>query len=491
MEFILSSPLRVLFATSEAHPLMKTGGLGDVSGSLPGALRALGVDVRIVMPAYADTLARLPSWQAASELNVEPFGRCRLLETKLPGNGVPVYLVEHPLFSERPGNPYNTHDGHAWPDNAERFTLFSRACERIALNQAGIGWQPDIVHANDWQSGLLLALLQLHPHGPARLTTIHNLAYQGVFDRATFERLGLPWALWQPNGVEHWGEMNCLKAGINAARFITTVSPSYAREIQTPAFGNGLDGLLRHRQADVVGILNGIDPHEWDPSCDRHLPCNYDAGSLEGKLANKRSLQAELGLEMDDDVLLVGIVGRMTEQKGLDLVLHAAEDVFDMPVQLAVLGSGDKALEAGYMQLAERFPGRAGVRLGYNEALAHLIEAGSDVFLMPSRFEPCGLNQMYSLRYGTPPIVHGVGGLNDTVVDITPETLADGTANGIVMRHLDAGAIHWAIGHALRHFHDKPTWQAILRAGMHGDFSWEKSACQYIDLYRHMLDERG
>lgn len=488
----LNPSLRILFTTSEAHPLMKTGGLGDVSGSLPSALRALGADVRLIMPAYADTLARLPACcPPLSELHLEPFGPCRILETILPDSDVPVLLVEHPLFSSRPGNPYNTTDGHAWPDNAERFTLFCRACELIALDRAGIGWQPDIVHANDWQSGLLLALLQLHPHSPARLITIHNLAYQGVFDRATFERLGLPWELWQPHGVEHWGEMNFLKAGINGARFITTVSPSYAREIQTPPFGNGLDGLLRHRQADVVGILNGINPREWDPVHDPALPHNYDAEHLDAKRENKRALQAELGLAQDDDALLIGIIGRMTEQKGLDLVLQAADSVLAMPVQMAVLGSGDKALEMRFMELMGRHPGRVSVHPGYNEGLAHRIEAGSDAFLMPSRFEPCGMNQMYSLRYGTLPIVHGVGGLNDTVVDITPETLADGTANGIVMRYLDAPAIFWAVGQALGHFRDKARWHALQRTGMRCDFSWEKSAGQYLELYRRMLAERG
>jgi len=484
--------LRILFATSEAHPLMKTGGLGDVSGSLPSALRAQGADVRLIMPAYADTLARLSAWHPLSELHVEPFGACRILETILPGSDVPVLLVAHPLFSARHGNPYNTTDGHAWPDNAERFTLFNRVCEQFALDASlSNGWQPDIVHANDWPSGLLLALLQLHPHSPARLITIHNLAYQGVFDRATFERLRLPWTLWQPHGVEHWGEMNFLKAGINGARFITTVSPSYAREIQTPPFGNGLDGLLRHRQADVIGILNGIDLHEWDPAHDPYLPHNYDAEHLDAKRENKRVLQTELGLAPDDNALLIGVIGRMTEQKGLDLVLQAADSLLAMPVQMAVLGSGDKALEMRFMHLMERYPGRVSVYLGYNEGLAHRIEAGSDIFLMPSRFEPCGLNQMYSLRYGTPPIVHGVGGLNDTVVDITPETLAEGTANGIVMRYLDAPAIIWAVGQALGHFRDQARWQAIQRAGMKCDFSWENSARQYIELYRRMMAERA
>lgn len=486
---VVNLPLRVLFVTSEVHPLMKTGGLGDVSGSLPRALHSLGVDVRILMPAYADTLARLKAWQVQSKLQLPPFGRCRLLQSHLSESEVPLLLVEHPLFSDRPGNPYNTPDGHAWPDNAERFTLFCRAAEAIALQRAELDWSPSIVHANDWQSGLLLALLKLHPQAPARLLTIHNLAYQGVFSRSTFEHLGLPWALWQPDGVEHWGEMNFLKGGINGARWITTVSPSYAREIQTPHLGHGLDGLLHHRQADVVGILNGIDLEEWDPAHDPALIQPYDAEHLEGKTANKRALQETLGLVQDETALLIGIIGRMTEQKGQDLVLDAADGLLAMPVQLAVLGSGDKGLEYRFTELAQRYPGRVGVRLGYDELLAHRIEAGSDVFLMPSRFEPCGLNQMYSLRYGTVPIVHGIGGLNDTVIDITPENLALGIANGIIMRHLDVPAIHWAVGEALRHFQDKARWRTLQQAGMRCDFSWTQSARQYRALYQRMLAE--
>lgn len=470
---------------------MKTGGLGDVSSSLPQALCALGVDVRIVMPAYADTLARLQTWRPRSELFIPPFGRFTLLEALLPRSEVPLLLVDHPLFSERTGNPYNASTGHAWPDNAERFALFSRACERIALNQASLEWQPDLVHANDWQSGLLLALLkEQQSSAPPSLITIHNLAYQGVFDHASFTAMQLPANLWQPHGVEHWGEMNCLKAGINGARFVTTVSPTYAREIQTPAFGNGLDGLLRERQNDVVGILNGIDVEEWDPAHDPTLPHGFDADHLADKLHNKRALQHELGLEEDDQALLVGLIGRMAEQKGLDMVLKVADALMDLPIQIAVLGSGDKALETGFLDWMDRYPGRVSVRIGYSEGLAHRIEAGSDAFLMPSRFEPCGLNQMYSLRYGTPPIVHGVGGLKDTVVDTYDATLADNSANGFVMQHLDAHAILWGVGRAVEYFNQPKLWQAIQRNGMATDFSWKKSALQYLALYQRMLDER-
>ncbi|MGD9888631.1 MAG: glycogen synthase GlgA [Halothiobacillaceae bacterium] len=476
--------MRVLFATSEIHPLMKTGGLADVSASLPHALFELGVDIRLVMPAYADTLARLKAWQVVSELNLGIFGHARLLRSQIPNSPVPLYLIEHPSFSTRQGNPYNDASGHAWPDNAERFTLFCRASEMLALNQAMLDWQPDIVHGNDWQTGLLLALLHENPRAPQSLITIHNLAYQGVFSRATFDALGLPASLWRPDAIEHWGEMNCLKAGLNAAHKIATVSPSYAREIQTPAFGAGLDGLLRARQADVVGMVNGIDMDEWNPASDAHLAAPYSLDTLQNKVLNKHALQAEMGLNHHADAMLIGMVGRMTEQKGLDVVLEAADAIMQMPVQLAILGGGDATLEAAFQALMQRYPGRISVRLGYNEGLAHRIEAGSDVFLMPSRFEPCGLNQLYSLRYGTPPIVHGVGGLNDTVIDTYTATLADGRANGFVMRNLDVPAIVWGVGRALEFYRQPAIWQSIQRHGMSQDFSWTQSARQYLDIYQ-------
>ncbi len=478
--------MRVLFATSEIHPLMKTGGLADVSASLPQALFELGVDIRLVMPAYADTLARLKAWQVVSELNLGLFGHARLLQSHLPGSRVPLFLIEHPSFSTRTGNPYNDSTGHAWPDNAERFTLFCRACEMLALNQAMLDWQPDIVHGNDWQTGILLALLRDNPQSPPSLITIHNLAYQGVFNRATFDALGLPQNLWRSDALEHWGDMNCLKAGLNAARKIATVSPSYAREIQTPAFGNGLDGLLRQRHADVLGMVNGIDIDEWNPATDPHLAANYTLDNMEHKALNKLALQREMGLEIDTEAMLIGMVGRMTEQKGLDVVLAAADQIMQRPVQLAMLGGGDARLEAAFQALMQRHPGRVSVRLGYDEGLAHRIEAGSDVFLMPSRFEPCGLNQLYSLRYGTPPIVHGVGGLNDTVIDTFEATLADGSANGFVMRNLDVPAILWGVSRALEFFQQPKVWATLQAVGMTQDFSWSASAQRYLDIYHQL-----
>lgn len=478
--------MRVLFATSEIHPLMKTGGLADVSASLPHALFERDVDIRLVMPAYADTLTRLKSWQVMSELNLGAFGMARLLRSKMPDSPVPLYLIEHPDFSTRSGNPYNDTTGHAWPDNAERFTLFSRACEMLALNQAMLDWQPDIVHGNDWQTGILLSLLRENPLAPPSLITIHNLAYQGVFSRTTFDQLELPQTLWRPDAIEHWGEMNCLKAGLNAARKIATVSPTYAHEIQTPAFGAGLDGLLRDRQADVVGMVNGIDMEAWNPANDPYLAAPYDLDTLQDKALNKLALQSEMGLTTDADALLIGMVGRMAEQKGLDVVLAAADRMMQLPVQLAILGGGEQSLETGFKTVMQRYPGRVSVHLGYNEGLAHRIEAGSDVFLMPSRFEPCGLNQLYSLRYGTPPIVHGVGGLNDTVVDTYAGTLADGTANGFVMRNLDVNAILWGVGRALEFYQQPEVWKTLQAHGMIQDFGWGAGAQHYLELYQEL-----
>ena len=483
--------MRVLFATSEIFPLMKTGGLADVSASLPQALNELGVDIRLVMPAYADTLQRLKAWSVISELNLGAFGNARLVQSRMPNSPVPLYLIEHPVFSERAGNPYNDVTGHAWPDNAERFTLFSRACEMLALNQTMLDWQPDIVHGNDWQTGVLLALLRDNPQAPPSLVTIHNLAYQGVFSRASFDTLGLPQNLWRADALEHWGEMNCLKAGINAARKIATVSPGYAREIQTPAFGAGLDGLLRYRHADVVGMVNGIDLEDWNPATDRYLAAPFDLEHLQDKALNKLALQSEMGLDTDADALLIGMVGRMAEQKGLDVVLAAADQIMQLPVQLVILGGGDQVLETGFKAVMQRYPGRVSVRLGYNEGLAHRIEAGSDVFLMPSRFEPCGLNQLYSLRYGTLPIVHGVGGLNDTVIDTWEQTLADGTANGFVMRNLDVQAMLWGIGRALEFFHQPKIWQTLQAHGMTQDFSWAGSAQRYLEIYQELVQPQA
>ncbi|MGC9456739.1 MAG: glycogen synthase GlgA [Halothiobacillaceae bacterium] len=476
--------MNILFVTSEAYPLIKTGGLADVSGALPRSLASLGQQVRVVLPMYADlALSEEPPVVATLEVSGQ---QVRLRETRLGDSDVPVWLVDHPMFSARHGNPYMGPDGNPWHDNPERFALFCRVAARLAIDDAGLAWTADIVHCNDWQSGLVPVLLSSQDR-PSCIMTLHNLAYQGVFDRATFERLGLPWSLWHADALEYWGNMSMLKGGIVFSRFITAVSPTYAREIQTPTFGYGLDGLLQARASDVIGILNGIDERAWNPATDPHLVQGYDVDSLDGKRDNKAALQAELGLPVDDEVMLVGHIGRLVDQKGIDLLLGAIPRLMHLPLQFAILGSGESRHEHALRGLAARYPDKIGVFIGYDEALAHRIEAGSDWFVMPSRFEPCGLNQLYSLRYGTPPIVHKTGGLADTVVHADADTIREGRATGLVMEHLDRHAIEWAIGTALQYYHVSETYRGIQQAAMSRRFDWENSARQYIELYERSL----
>ncbi len=477
--------MKILFVSSEAHPLIKTGGLADVSGALPAALRALGHDVRIVMPAYRAVLDRIDDAAPAGKLKLpgaaQPLG---LLRTALPGSGVPVYLVDAPHFFDRPGNPYLASDRDDWPDNAPRFFLLCQVAAEIACNRAGLRWRPEVVHCNDWQSGLVPVLLADQARRPATVFTIHNLAYQGLFPRATLEALGLKPELWAVDGLEFHGQLSFIKGGIAFADAVTTVSPTYAREICAPQFGHGLDGLLRHRAADLHGILNGADYALWDPARDTHIEANYDAKRLTGKARCKSALQVELGLEAGQLPLLVH-VGRLVAQKGADLIAEAvAAFGARPPFQLAVLGSGEALLEAALLTLAQAHPGRIAVTIGYDEGLAHRLEAGGDVFLMPSRFEPCGLNQIYSLRYGTVPVVHRTGGLADTVIDAMEHTVRGGIATGFVLDQPYAFDLQTAISRALGMFARPREWRALMRTDMAQDFSWQASARQYARLYR-------
>ena len=478
--------LSVLFATSEAYPLIKTGGLADVSGALPAALIELGVDVRVVLPRYGD-LALREDQTTEHVARVDVLGQpVDILQTAMPDSGVTVYLVDHPTFSARQGNPYMGPDGNSWHDNPDRFALFARAAVALATGEVDPDWHPDVVHANDWQTGLIPALL--HSADSIRTVfTLHNLAYQGVFDRSTFERLGLPWSLWRPDGLEFWGNMSFIKGGIVFSDRITTVSPNYAREIQTPEFGYGLDGLLRHRSDALVGILNGIGS-DWDPQNDPALITPYSADDLAGKAKNKAALQKELGLPVRDDVPLIVHVGRLVEQKGTDLLTQALSMLGQRDVQFACLGSGEARFEQALRARAEADPERIAVRIGYDEGLAHRIEGGGDAFIMPSRFEPCGLNQLYSLKYGTVPVVHRVGGLADTVTPITPATLDDGTATGVVMDHLDINAILWSFDTFASLFEQPEQLEAVRRRAMAQRYDWDASARSYLALYRQVTD---
>jgi starch synthase len=479
--------MKVLFAASEIAPWVKTGGLGDVAAALPPALRSLGCDVRVLVPRYPALRAALPD---ATHLVHLPA-----LAEQLPT--ADLYLAEHgelsfvlldcpPLF-DRPGNPYLGPDGHDWLDNHLRFGLLSRVAARLAGGASPLDWRPDVLHCHDWQTGLAPYYLRFYePAGAASIMTIHNLAFQGTFAPQFLDELALTGADWHIDGVEYYGYLSFLKAGLRHADALTTVSPTYAREIQTAAEGMGMQGLLQTRRAQLTGILNGIEDTVWNPALDPHIEAHYDRDHLDAKRRNKVALQREMGLAERDDCPLFGVVSRLTHQKGLDLVAEIGAALVGLPAQLAVLGSGDKALEAAFLALAEEHPGQVAVKIGYSDPLAHRIEAGADCFLMPSRFEPCGLNQMYSLAYGTPPLVRATGGLADTVIDYSPAALADGSANGFVCHPATADAILGSVRLAAAIWQDKASWRQLQRNAMAGDFRWAGPARQYLDLYKSL-----
>jgi len=484
--------MKILFTASEAYPLVKTGGLGDVIHSLPRALQALGAEVRVVLPAYRLVLEQMESLRIAGWLQVQGAGRrheVRILEAGSRHLGVPLLLVDAPLLFDRPGNPYLHPDGYNWHDNAERFTVFSRAVARLAADGSLLDWRPDVVHCHDWQAGLVPAFLSLDSRAPASVFTIHNLSYAGIFSHQEFEQLALPKAWWSPDAIEFFGNFSMLKAGVVFSDHVTTVSPTYAEEIQTPAFGYGFDGVLRAMRHKLSGILNGIDTEIWNPATDPYLPSHYSARHryLAGKRDNKKALLEQLGAEADEAALeapLLGFIGRLVEQKGIDLLLEAIPALLAHPgVRLVVLGSGESRFESALRELAAIHPGQLLLTLGYSEELAHRIEAGCDLFLMPSRFEPCGLNQLYSLRYGTPPVVHAVGGLADTVVDATRENLEAGRATGFLFRQPTTDALLEAVQRALKLYRNDSDWHRLIRTAMAQDFGWSRSAARYMALY--------
>ncbi len=463
--------IRVLYATPECAPMTKTGGLGDVSAALPEALRAEGVEVMTLLPGYPDVLRGIGKAKEAARLALLGFD-CRLLRA----DGY-IVLACAELY-ERDGSPYVDRDGRDWPDNALRFGVFSRAAAVLGTARTPLEWRADVVHCHDWPAALAPVYLRAEPSRAASVMTIHNLAFQGNYDAALLSRLELPPSTFTLDGVEFYGRLSFLKGGIAYADALTTVSPAYAREIQTPALGCGLDGLLRQRSGALSGILNGIDTRLWDPASDRHIAQRYDAATLELKSVNKAALQSRMGLERDARIPLVGLVSRFTHQKGTDLVAAAADALAALPVQLVAVGTGSSELEAAMRAAAERHPGAIAVRVAFDEALAHAVEAGADLFLMPSRFEPCGLNQMYSQRYGTPPVARSTGGLADTV--------EDGITGFLYSEDLVA-----AVRRAAAAYADPARWRAIQRAAMARDFSWSAAARRYADLYRHLATPRG
>ena len=487
--------MRVLFATSEAHPLIKTGGLADVSGALPKAISQITdlntktpVDVRILMPAYGAVLAKLNDIVSISNLKI--LGQdCEIITGKMPDSGLQVIAIQNAFLYERAGGPYFDENGIDWLDNPLRFGVLSRMASLLCSAQSPIkNWQPDIIQCNDWQTGMAPAYMKLLDNSRTKsIFSIHNLAFQGNFDASWLEKLDLPISSLSINGFEYFNQISFLKAGLFYADELSTVSPTYAKEIQTKVFGFGFEGLLQTRKDSLTGILNGIDTQDWNPATDAHLVKNYSNKRITGKQAVKKALQQQLGLQIDANAPLLGVVSRLTHQKGLDLLPEIMPKLISLGCQFAILGSGEKKLEAKFNDFAQRYPLKVSMSTGYNEHLSHNIMAGCDMFIMPSRFEPCGLNQLYGLAYGTPPIVSHTGGLADSVCNTNEATLKNKTATGFTLQNLKSETLLVTIKHALDHWHDKKIWRSIQKNGMNQDVSWERSAIAYYRLYQKVM----
>lgn len=483
---------RVLFVTPEVFPLSKTGGLGDVSAALPAALRELKVDIRLLLPGYPTVLSGLKLKRTVAKFDLQPhFPPATLISARLRINesiNVPLYIIHCPAFYQREGGIYLDSNGQDWPDNAQRFGLLSKIGSLLASDTSPLAWTPDIVHCNDWQSGLAPAYLHYHSgNKAASLMTLHNLAFQGNFPPDEVEKLGLPAKSYSMHGLEYYDNLSFLKAGIYYANHISTVSPNYAQEIQYAPLGFGLQGLLAERSNAISGIVNGVDTTIWNPKTDPHLVKRYSSRNLSTKTANKLALQQTMGLACDPAIPLFGVVSRLTHQKGSDILLQIAPMLTKLPAQLVLLGSGNPSLEQQLAALAQAFPTKIAVRIGYDEALSHQITAGADCFLMPSRFEPCGLNQMYSQHYGTPPVVHATGGLVDTVVDLTPATLANKSASGFLFHEMTVDSFMTGIKRTVNAYLDTKLWKTLQRNGMRKDFSWQTSAAAYQSIYIQLI----
>ncbi len=485
-----SSPLKILFVTPECAPWVKTGGLGEVSAALPKSLTALGHDVKVLMPAYRSLQSIVAQGQVCATIPASgPWPPARLIQASAALNeasGFTLLLLDCPGLYDLAGGPYQNEHSQDHGDNAFRFGFFSQVAAWLGSDASPwADWCPDIVHCNDWPTGLTPAYLSRLPGRAASVMTIHNLAFQGLFPLALAGQLDMPGGWLDIDGFEYWSQLSLMKGGIQFSDAITTVSPTYAREIQEEPLGFGLQGVLRERSGQLRGILNGVDTSVWSPAVDLFIPQAYDASTVvDGKRANKRALQAHCHLDRQPDAMLFGMVSRMTEQKGADLVVKAAPEIIARGGQLVVLGKGDHTLEEPLQALAAQHPGQVHVTIGFDESLAHLIEAGADCFLMPSRFEPCGLNQLYSLRYGTPPIVHATGGLADSVVDESQD--ADG-ATGFVFSPATVDALSGAIQRAFERFGQTAHWAAMVQRGMAQVVDWSASARQYESLYRDLL----
>lgn len=486
------SPLRVLSVASEVFPLIKTGGLADVTGALPGALKPLGVQVRTLLPGYPQVMETLNAGAVAHRWRGLFGGPARLVSAT--SGALDLLVLDAPHLYRRPGNPYVDATGKDWPDNAERFAALAFVAAEIGRGLIG-GYWPDVVHAHDWQAALVPAYLRYGKAGkstkkPPTIVTVHNIAFQGQFPAGLLEKLHLPAAAFTMEGVEYYGQIGFLKGGLALADHITTVSPTYALEIQGGEMGMGLDGLLRHRADDLTGILNGIDTEVWNPEADTHLVARYDASKLEARRRNKAAICKAFNLTPDESAPLITVVSRLAWQKGMDILLDALPRLVADGVQLVLLGAGDAKLQSDFTAAATRHRGKVGIVLGYNEGLSHLLQGGADAILVPSRFEPCGLTQLYGLRYGTVPIVARVGGLADTVIDANDAALAAGVATGFQFAPVTVDGLRGAIARAVRAYRDPPTWRSLQQRGMNTDVSWRRPATQYAELYRTLSAER-
>jgi len=487
-----SPPLKALHVAAEVFPLIKTGGLADVVGALPPALVRAGADVRLLLPGMPAIAEAVLHQKTVCDIGpVFGAGRALLRLGQLPASHVPVYVIDAPYLYRRGGSPYQDSTGAEWPDNLQRFALLGWAAAHLAAGELDASWSPEVVHAHDWHAAMACAYMAAHsPTQAASVFTVHNLAFHGLFSEGDFGVLGLPSRYMAAPGLEFHGKVSFIKAGLKFADRITTVSPTYAREIATPEFGCGLDGVIRSRGADVTGILNGVDREVWSPETDTALVACYGADALQGKAECKDALQVEVGLARKPEAPLFGVVSRLTSQKGLDLVIAALPGLLRRGAQLVVQGTGEPTLENAFREAQHAHPEQVAVRIAYDEVFAHRLIAGADVIVVPSRFEPCGLTQMYGLRYGTLPLVRRVGGLADTVVDAGDDALRDDRATGFVFDAATPAALEQAIERVVALYRQPEAWRQVMLRAMAQDFSWDGVAPRYMELYRKAMEAR-
>lgn len=486
------SRIRVLHVCSEIFPLLKTGGLADVTAALPPELEKEGCEVRLLVPGFPALRQGIQDPHQVTEWHAR-FGarRIRLMYGKMPETEIPVYYIDAPDLFDRPGNPYSAPDGKPYHDNYLRFALLGWCAARLAEG-FDYFWKPDIVHGHDWHAGLAMAYVKALEWRTGKrvvgtVFTVHNMAYQGNFPAHVFSELDLPFSMWQMEGIEFYGQVSYLKSGLYYADKVTTVSPTYAREIQSGEQACGMDGVIRYRASDLAGILNGVDTRVWDPATDHRIAARYRVRSMGGKRQCRLALQQEMGLEEQQKGPIFCVISRFAEQKGLPLVVEGVHAMVKRGGQVVIMGNGEPWLEAAFCRLAETFPGQVAVRIGYDEDRAHRIFAGSDIVLVPSRYEPCGLVQMYGSLYGTLPLVHQVGGLADTVTDCSPENLAENRATGFCFESFDYPSFDRAVQRAFALFEKPALWRKVRQHGMMQSFGWDGAARQYAALYRQIV----